>query len=131
MDDGLAVNAVPGLAGGYRGSINLDKRIPMYIKNPNGSVTVKTEESMSFDPVEGVSVTIPTVIDGKKVDERRAIDNYYKTGQYLDAIGRNEYPGLSDKQFYSGVVDKRAHTIHERQARHYPSDGLANMLGGM
>ena len=128
-DGGLAISAVPGLDGGYRGSINLDKRIPLYVNTPKGTV-VKTEESMSFDPVQGVSVTIPTVIAGKKVDPRTAIDHYYRTGEYLDAVGKSEYPGMSDKDFYKNVVDRRANQIHLRQEGKYASDGLANLLGG-
>ena len=127
--EGLANTLVPGLAGGYRGSIDLDRRVPLYV-NDNGRQVVKTEESMSFDPVRGVSVTVPTVIDGRKVADRAAIDHYFKTGEYLDAVGKSEYPNMSDAEFYKNIVDARANQIHLRQAAHYPSGGLAKQMGG-
>ena len=62
------------------GNINLRNR-PV-VKNSDGSIS--TVRSMSFyDDDEKKEILVPTVVGGKIVSDREAIDNYYKTGQYL------------------------------------------------
>lgn len=85
-----------------RGNIDLFNR-PQY-KNPDG--TVSTVRSMSFGTDEG-EILVPTIgfdKDGKpySMSEDEAIDNYYKTGQYLGKFKSvqeaNNYANLLHKQ---------------------------------
>jgi hypothetical protein len=114
--------AAYGVEGGYRGTIDLNNRVPLIVGN-----TIKTEESMSFDPDREHTVTIPTVINGKKVSDKEAIKHYDTTGEYLDATGRGEFGPLSNKNYYN-IVNSRAHAIHNRQAQEY--GGLAELFAG-
>lgn len=78
-----------------RGNIDLTQR-PV-IRNPDGSIS--TVRSLSFNDGRG-EVLIPTVVDGRVVSDREAIDHYYKTGQML------------------GAFDTPAHATHYSQALH-------------
>ena len=60
------------------GNINLYNR-PI-VNNPDG--TTSTVRSMSFSDGKN-EILIPTVVNGKVVSDDEAIDNYYKTGEYL------------------------------------------------
>lgn len=60
------------------GNINLYNR-PI-VNNPDG--TTSTVRSMSFSDGKN-EILIPTVVNGKIVSNDEAIDNYYKTGEYL------------------------------------------------
>lgn len=60
------------------GNINLYNR-PI-VNNPDG--TTSTVRSMSFSDGKN-EILIPTVVNGKVVSDNEAIDNYYKTGEYL------------------------------------------------
>ena len=64
--------------GGYTGNIDLSNR-PV-IKNKDGSSS--TESSISVN-IDGKEVLIPTIINGKRVSEREAIDHYEKTGEHM------------------------------------------------
>jgi len=62
----------------YTGNIDLAKR-PI-VNNKDGSIS--TERSMSFN-LDGKEVLIPTIINGKKVSQEKAIAHFKKTGENL------------------------------------------------
>lgn len=74
-----------------KGNIDLTNR-PI-VKNDDGSIS--TVRSMSFQDEEGKEVLVPTVVNGKIVSDSEAINNYYRTGEYLgkfDSVEEaNEY----------------------------------------
>lgn len=74
-----------------KGNIDLSNR-PI-VKNDDGSIS--TVRSMSFQDEEGKEVLVPTVVNGKIVSDSEAINNYYRTGEYLgkfDSVEEaNEY----------------------------------------
>lgn len=82
------------------GNIDIDNR-PV-LKNEDGSVS--TESSISIGTDEG-EVLIPTIIDGKRVSEKRAIAIYKSTGKHLGIFKDVE------------SADKYAISLHERQGK--------------
>jgi hypothetical protein len=90
----------PGLV--EPGNINLAKR-PV-AKNPDGSIS--TVRSMSFEE-DGKEVVVPTVINGKIVDDKTAIEHYRKTGEFLGKFDTPEN------------ADKFANALHVSQAAFY------------
>lgn len=74
-----------------KGNIDLTNR-PI-VKNDDGSIS--TVRSMSFQDEEGKEILVPTVVNGKIVSDSEAINNYYRTGEYLgkfDSVEEaNEY----------------------------------------
>ena len=64
---------------------------------PNEDGSISTEISISiYDEETGKEVLIPTVIDGKIVDDDTAIDHYYETGEYL---GRFDTPEEAEEEY--------------------------------
>lgn len=63
---------------GYSGNIDLVNR-PV-VKNSDGSVSTELSKSFNFD---GEEVLIPTIVNGKKVSDKEAMDYYRKTGEHL------------------------------------------------
>lgn len=61
-----------------RGNIDLNNR-PV-VKNPDGSVSTVRSISVNMD---GKEVLIPTVIGGRVVSDKDAINHYRRTGQHL------------------------------------------------
>lgn len=95
------------------GNIDLYKR--PQVKNSDGSIS--TVRSMSFNDGQN-EVLIPTVSnDGRILSENDAIDNYYKTGQYL-----GKFNTVDEANNY-------AQRLHNEQDRYYNSSLLKRLLG--
>ena len=77
----MAGDNIPGLV--TAGNIDLYSR--PNVVNPDGSVS--TVRSLSFGTRLG-EVLVPTVVNGKVVSDREAMDHYGKTGEHL-GIFRN------------------------------------------
>lgn len=93
-----------------RGNIDLLNR-PI-VKNDDGSIS--TVRSMSFQDKDGKEVLVPTVLNGKIVSDSEAINNYYKTGEYLGKFDTIE------------EANKYAEELHKQQEKIYSnnSDGF-------
>ena len=85
-----------------KGNIDLNNR--QVVRNKDG--TISTERSFSVN-IDGKEVLLPTVINGKIVDEDTAIDHYYKTGEHL-----GKFDTVKEAEEY-------AEKLHERQDRYY------------
>ena len=95
------------------GNIDLYKR--PQVKNSDGSIS--TVRSMSFNDGQN-EVLIPTLSDdGRILSENDAIDNYYKTGQYL-----GKFNTVDDANNY-------AQRLHNEQDRYYNASLLKRLLG--
>jgi hypothetical protein len=94
----VAKSESPGLI--TKGNIDIDDR-PV-VQNKDGSVS--TESSISIGTDDG-EVLIPTIIDGKRVSEKRAIAIYESTGKHLGIFKDVE------------SADKYAKSLHERQGK--------------
>lgn len=77
------------------------KNLPV-VHNPDGSIS--TVRSMSFEDDNGLNVLVPTVVRGKIVSQKDAIDEYYKTGRHLGKF--NDYM----------AADRYAQLLHESEA---------------
>lgn len=89
---------------GRYGAGNIDLYNRPQVKNPDGSIS--TVRSMSFN--DGTNeVLIPTVVGNSIVSPNEAIDNYFKTGQYLGKFNTPE------------EADSYANILHEQQANYY------------
>jgi hypothetical protein len=72
------------------------------LKNPDGSVS--TTSSMSFSE-DGREILIPTVVNGKRLTAKQAIEHYHKTGEHLGKFATPE------------EADRYAENLHNEQAR--------------
>lgn len=90
---------------GQFGLGNIDLYNRPIVRNQDGSIS--TVRSMSFN--DGTNeVLIPTVgLDGNIMSENDAIDNYYKTGQYL-----GKFNTVDEANNY-------AQRLHNEQERYY------------
>lgn len=86
-----------------KGNIDLTKR-PI-VKNEDGSIS--TVRSMSFQDESGKEILIPTVVNGEILSNDAAIENYYKTGEYLGKFNTVDEANEYAKQ------------LHEQQERLY------------
>ena len=59
---------------------NIDLRIKKPIKNKDGSISTVRTIGIEAD---GMYINIPTVINGKVVSNKEAVDHYRKTGKHL------------------------------------------------
>lgn len=84
------------------GNINLHRRPVAH--NADGSIS--TVRSISITNDRG-AVLIPTVVDGKVVSNREAIDHYHRTGEHL---------GIFDTEAHATTY---ARLLHEQQATEY------------
>lgn len=95
------------------GNIDLYKR--PQVKNADSSIS--TVRSLSFNDGNN-EVLIPTVSnDGRILSDDDAIDNYYKTGQYL-----GKFNTVDEANNY-------AQRLHDEQDRYYHSNLLQKLLG--
>ena len=100
---------------GRYGAGNIDLYNRPQVKNDDGSIS--TVRSMSFNDGQN-EVLIPTVSnDGRIMSENDAIDNYYKTGQYL-----GKFNTVDDANNY-------AQRLHNEQDRYYNASLLKRLLG--
>lgn len=101
---------------GQYGLGNIDLYNRPQVKNPDGSIS--TVRSLSFN--DGLNeVLIPTVSnDGKILSDNDAIDNYYKTGQYLGKFNTVD------------EANKYAQRLHNEQDKYYNKKSFFEMLLG-
>lgn len=100
---------------GRYGAGNIDLYNRPQVKNDDGSIS--TVRSMSFNDGQN-EVLIPTVSnDGRIMSENDAIDNYYKTGQYL-----GKFNTVDDANNY-------AQRLHNEQDRYYNANPIKRLLG--
>jgi hypothetical protein len=102
----------------YVGNIDLDNR--KVLKNKDGSIS--TEKSISFSPDGITEILIPTIVDGKEVSQKQAINAFYKTGEHLGIFNN------TDPNFSYDNLEKYAIGIHERQAKHYTNKYKTNNI---
>lgn len=91
-----------------QGNINLKNR-PV-VKNADGSIS--TVRSMSFNE-DGKEVLVPTVVGGRVVSDREAIDHYRKTGEHLGKFKTPE------------AATAYAESLHRDQERMYVKPSTA------
>lgn len=84
-----------------KGNIDLSNR--PRVKNADGSTS--TVRSMSFGDDQGNEILVPTVVNGKVVSDKEAIDNYRQTGQHLGKFKSVD------------AANKFAQTLHESEAK--------------
>ena len=100
----------------YIGNIDLANRKVYHDKNGG----IRTENSIGIGLDDTTEAVIPTVIDGKQVSEKEAIDHFYKTGKHL---------GVFDTSKVSyGDIEKYSNAIHERQAKKYSNTEIVDRL---
>lgn len=92
----------------YYGKGNIDLNNRKILRNKDGSIS--TEQSMSFGDENGNEILVPTIINGKKVSEKEAIDHYYKTGEHL-----GKFETIKEAEEY-------AQALHNRQDKFYNSN---------
>ncbi len=81
------------------GTINL-KNWKVRYRNPDGSIS--TIKSMSFSDDSGLEILIPTFSpDGKKLNEKQAINQYYATGKHL-----GKFKNSTDATIYADFLHK-------------------------
>ena len=85
-----------------RGNIDLNKR--QVVHNRDGSIS--TERSFSVN-IDGKETLLPTVINGKVVDEDTAINHYFRTGEHLGRFDTVE------------EAEEYAEQLHNRQDWYY------------
>ena len=85
-----------------KGNIDLNRR--QVVHNRDGSISTERSFSANFD---GKEVLLPTVINGKVVSERQAINHYLKTGEHLGEFDTPE------------EADEYAEKLHNRQDWYY------------
>ena len=89
---------------GKTGKGNIDLWNRPVVKNKDG--TISTVRSISIG-VDNKTVLIPTVVNGRVVDDKKAIDHYYKTGEHLGEFDSEE------------EADEYANRLHEAQEFYY------------
>lgn len=105
---------------GQFGLGNIDLYNRPIVRNQDGSIS--TVRSMSFN--DGTNeVLIPTVgLDGNIMSENDAIDNYYKTGQYL-----GKFNTVDEANNYA----QRLHNEQERYYNRPPRKSLFDIIRGV
>jgi len=115
--------------GKYYGKGNIDLNSRAVVKNDDGSIS--TERSFSVN-IDGKETLIPTVVDGKILDEDAAIDHFYKTGEHLgqfDTVEEaEEYAeALHNRQdWYYNKRNGMKHSDDDNYLMHYRTKGSKN-----
>lgn len=91
-----------------KGNIDLTNR-PI-VKNDDGSIS--TVRSMSFQDEEGKEVLVPTVVNGKIVSDSEAINNYYRTGEYL-----GKFDSVEEANEYAEELHKQQEKLYSQNSR--------------
>lgn len=99
-----AANALTGQIPGLIAPGNIDIHHRPVVKNKDGSIS--TVRSMSFGTDEG-EVLVPTVIGGRVVSDREAMEHYYRTGEHLGIFSTPD------------AATAYAKMLHEQQAKEY------------
>ena len=114
-DTGLTTDTNTSIGQYGKGNIDLYNR--PQVKNDDGSIS--TVRSMSFNDGNN-EVLIPTVsMDGKILSDDDAINNYYKTGQYL-----GKFDTIDE-------ANKYAQQLHDEQDKYYngtPTGGASSIM---
>lgn len=119
----------PTKDGKYYGKGNIDLNSRAVVKNDDGSIS--TERSFSVN-IDGKETLIPTVVDGKILDEDAAIDHFYETGEHLgqfDTVEEaEEYAeALHNRQdWYYNKRDGMKHSDDDNYLMHYRTKGSKN-----
>ena len=74
---------------------NIDLKIKKPIQNKDGSIS--TVRTIGIQ-VDGMHINIPTVINGRVVSNKEAIDHYRKTGKHLGKYKTREQADAAAKQ---------------------------------
>jgi len=99
-----------------RGNIDLNNRI--VVKNEDGSIS--TERSMSFNE-NGKEILIPTVVNGKIVSDKEAIDHYHKTGEYL-----GKFNSIKEADDYAENLHRQQEQIYSNRSTWDQIKNIAN-----
>lgn len=91
-----------------KGNIDLTNR--SIVKNDDGSIS--TVRSMSFQDEEGKEVLVPTVVNGKIVSDSEAINNYYRTGEYL-----GKFDSVEEANEYAEKLHKQQEKLYSQNSR--------------
>ncbi len=102
---------------------NVDPLNRPVLNNPDGSYSTSST-STRYDPRDGTAVIFPTVINGKRLDEDAAWNNYMQTGQHMGKF-RVASPGAPEPEGKAPWAPSEAYSqgVHEWQASHYDNTG--------
>ena len=92
---GDSVMVIPG---------NIDLHNRPVVHNPDGRISTVLTKTFEFD---GVHYNLPTVVGGKIVSDKEAVDNFRKTGEHLGAYRSR------------AAAEAAAQSLHEDQAVEY------------
>lgn len=106
LDKNKPFASIPGLR--TKGNINLKNR--QQVKNQDG--TISTVRSISINS-DGKEILIPTVVNGKVVSNKEAIEHWKKTGQHL---------GIFDNSENATAYAKKLHNKQEQLAKNAPQN---------
>ena len=99
-----------------KGNIDLNKR--KVVVNRDGSIS--TERSFSVN-IDGKETLLPTVINGKIVDEDTAIDHYLKTGEHL-----GQFDTVEEAEDYAEKLHNRQDWYYHQQRKREKNSGKKN-----
>lgn len=104
MPEAKVVTSLPGDNPGMvaPGNIDLDSR--KVVKSNDGSIG--TEKVTTFK-VDGRYLVLPSMVNGKTVGEKEAVEHFMETGEHLGAFSTKD------------AADAYAVRLHERQAKQY------------
>jgi len=108
------MNALKGYAeGGPVAPGNIDLHNRPVVHNPDGSISTVRSITVGFGDKTYV---LPTVVGGKVVSNREAIDHFRQTGEHLGAFGKRE------------EADAYAQRLHEDQAKEYEGKARGGLM---
>ena len=92
---------------------NIDLHNRPVVHNPDGSISTVRSITVGFGDKTYV---LPTVVGGKVVSNREAIDHFRQTGEHLGAFGKRE------------EADAYAQRLHEDQAKEYEGKARGGLM---
>lgn len=90
----------------------LSERNNSYSSRTKYPYTNKYGRSMSFQDEEGKEVLVPTVVNGKIVSDSEAINNYYRTGEYL-----GKFDSVEEANEYAEELHKQQEKLYSQNSR--------------